>query len=227
VAELSIARNRSMVGSLKASEHVGFTPKQNLEWLVDFAERDFQRLDEDPNFVTITEDLWDQWCVLVWRMMGMTFLQTDVRLTANEVRGVQAVIRYALIDRTKDQEGVIGFDHPIIVTGSMGKLIIEPKSPTDHTTSFLFACSTVLFTQSESLRIAFCVYSKCPRGRDHGRLGEAPRLFVRNRHSKFCSRACGNNAASDRFLAYPNNKKNRLENRKRLRATKPAKRKRK
>src|ERR1700719_3213765 len=98
---------------LKASEHVGFTPKQNLEWLVDFAERDFQRLDEDPNFETITEDLWDQWCVLVWRMMGMTFLQTDVRLTANEVRGVQAVIRYALIDRTKGQEGVIGFDHPI------------------------------------------------------------------------------------------------------------------
>jgi hypothetical protein len=212
---------------LKASEQVGLTPKQNLEFLVDFAQRNFRSLDKDQNFEIVSAELWDQWCVLVWRMMGTTFLPADVYLTAKEIRDVQAVIFFALTYRAKGEKGGIRFDQPIIVTGSMGKLIVEPQSPADdHTTSFLFACSKLLFEQSESLQIAFCAYSKCPRGRDHGNLGETRRLFVQNRHSKYCSRACGNNAASDRYLANPNNKKNRLENRKRLRSAKPADRKR-
>jgi len=211
---------------LTASKLVGLAPKQNLEWLVDFAQRDFRSLEEDPNFEKIAADLWDQWCVLVWAM-SVTILQADVRLTAKEIRDAQSAIRSVLMGFAKGEVlGTFSFVRVATVVGLGKRPAIESTVATegqapDHTSSFLGACG-LLFEKCGSLQLALCAYSKCPRGRDLGRLGRVRRLFVQNRHSKYCCRACGNNAASDRYLDNPKNKKRRLENRKRLRAAKPA-----
>jgi hypothetical protein len=92
-----------------------------------------------------------------------------------------------------------------VILGDRKSYEIDAKN---GTAIFLLAAADLLHELREEISI--CAYQDCTRGS----LGVRRRLFLRNRRARYCCRTCANNAASDAFLAKPENRKRRLEQRK-------------
>jgi hypothetical protein len=185
-------------------DKIGVSQRQNLKWLIDFAESDAD-----------TSTMRDECLYFISRVTGAGISP----YTALPLESLRSTIRQALVDRANGEEGVVVIDvepgepgNPrdrgaVRITVILGDRKSYEITKNNGKALFLFAATDLI----QDLRgdISLCAYQDCPRGS----LGRR-RLFLRNRRARYCCRTCANNAASDAFLAKPENRKRRLERRK-------------
>jgi len=186
---------------LRAVDKVGVSQRQNLEWLIDFAESDAD-----------TPTMRDECLYFINRVSTINRVSASAQFSLQSLR---STIRQALEDRAKGKLAQLVVDIMVPKENSAARITVildgDRKgydiAGDNGFALFLLAAADLL----RELRadISICAYQDCPRGS----LGRR-RLFLRNRRARYCCRTCANNATSDAFLAKPENRKRRLEQRK-------------
>jgi hypothetical protein len=188
--------------TLRAVERIGVTQRQNLEWLIEFAESEAD-----------TPSMRDECLYFISRVTGGRLIRPSTELPLQSLR---STIRSALVDRAtgiKPTEIVI--DIMTAQTASYARMTVildgnrKIYELVGENGEALFKFAVTDLLRELGGDISLCAYEACARGS----LGRR-RLFVRNRRARYCCRTCANNAASDAFLAKPENRERRLENRK-------------
>jgi hypothetical protein len=187
---------------LRTVDKVGASQRQNLEWLIEFAQ-------SDADTPTMRDE-----CVYFMNSVSRT---NRGRLAEVSLQSLRSTIRQALEDLAtgKKPEIVIDLVVPEPSKDSAARIIVVLDGDRlgyeiagdNGMAAFLLAAAILL--HELRAEIALCAYQDCHRGS----LGRR-RLFLRNRHARYCCRTCANNAASDAFLAKPENRRRRLEQRK-------------
>jgi len=189
--------------TLRAVEKIGVTQRQNLEWLIEFAE-------SEENTSTMLDE-----CLFFIRRVTGAGGGSVKPVSETSVQSLRSHVRNALVDRAngKAVEIVIDVLNPprsqrsqIVVILYGDRKNYQIAGPNGEAL-FLFAVADLL--RELGGEISVCAYEECSRGY----LGRR-RLFVRNRRARYCCRTCANNAASDAFLAKPENRERRLKQRK-------------
>jgi predicted RNA-binding Zn-ribbon protein involved in translation (DUF1610 family) len=199
---------------LRTVDKVGVSQRQNLEWLIDFAE-------SEADTPTMREE-----CLYFISRVTNRAMKSSSVLPVPSLQSLRSTVRQALVDRATGKEATIAIDVEVpdrerpegrdsghretaqiavILSGDRKSYEIPGRN---GIAAFLFAVTDLLYELRAE--IALCAYQGCTRGS----FGVRRRLFLRNRRARYCCRTCANNATSDAFLAKPENRKRRLEQRK-------------
>jgi hypothetical protein len=189
---------------LRTVEKIGITQRQNLEWLIEFAESEAD-----------TPTMRDECLLFISRVtcggvspsteLPLQSLRSTIRRALVASAGGKIVeIVIDIVSPPKDDDLARAARVTVILHGEHKNYDIPGRN---GSALFLFAASDLL--RELRSEISLCAYENCHRGS----LG-LRRLFLRNRRARYCCRTCANNAASDAFLAKPENRERRLARRK-------------
>ena len=183
---------------LRTVDKVGVSRRQNLEWLINFAE-------SDADTPTTREE-----CLYFIGRVSRTNRSNFAEISLQSLR---STIRQALEDLANGKRPELVIDLMVPKGSSAARVTVILDGDRkgydiagDNGRALLFLAAADLLLGAE---VSLCAYAECSLGS----LGRR-RLFLRNRRARYCSRTCSNNAASDAFLAKPENRARRLEQRK-------------
>jgi hypothetical protein len=187
---------------LRTVDNVGVSLRQNMKWLIDFAE-------SDADTPTMREE-----CLY---FISRVSTANRINFAGVSLQSLRSTIRQALEDSASGKSGELVIDVMVPEPGKdnasritvilQGDRLGYEIAGDNGFALFLFATANLL--HQVRAEISLCAYASCHRGN----LGRR-RLFLRNRHARYCRRTCANNAASDAFLDKPENRRRRLERRK-------------